>query len=77
MAASRWLADRCELDAKYSCLSTALYADYKKWADDAGLGAGAVVSKAKFQEGLLDNDHGQKRRTEGMVNIGLKLKHKE
>lgn len=66
---AQWLAERCEVQARATAPSSALFRDWKAWAEARGeqVGTGKAFSAA------LERHHAKKRTKEGVEFIGLRL----
>jgi putative DNA primase/helicase len=70
---AQWLVERCERDGRASASSSALYRDWKKWAEARGEQAG---SNKAFSI-ALEQHHKKKIERDGMKFVGLRLRSNE
>ncbi|RDD63828.1 phage/plasmid primase, P4 family [Ferruginivarius sediminum] len=68
-ALAQWLEDRCHIAPDASALSSALYADWKQWAEAAGEYPG---SAKRFAQRLLDRGFERKHTRAGKMFYGLR-----
>jgi putative DNA primase/helicase len=70
---AQWLAERCERDGRASAPSSALYRDWKVWAEARGEQAGSN----KAFSAALERHHSKKPTRDGAMFIGLRLNPSE
>jgi putative DNA primase/helicase len=68
-AVGRWMLERCELGANYWTASSALFGDWKEWAERAGEEVGSQKNFSQVllgREGIKKHDYGSKRGFDGI-----------